>query len=63
MVSDNWTIGMFASQECTYHKVPTAPGKPEKPGKMVKAFPVMEISWNFEIFAKYHGKNEKKPGK
>ena len=27
-------------------RVPTAPGKP---GKMMKAFPVMEISWNFEI--------------
>ena len=27
-------------------RVPTAPGKP---GKMKKAFPVMEISWNFEI--------------
>ena len=27
-------------------RVPTAPGKP---GKMMKGFPVMEISWNFEI--------------
>ena len=27
-------------------RIPTAPGKP---GKMMKAFPVMEISWNFEI--------------
>ena len=27
-------------------RVPTAPGKP---GKIMKGFPVMEISWNFEI--------------
>ena len=31
------------------HRVPTAPGKPWKPGKMRVTFPVMEISWNFEI--------------
>ena len=34
-------------------RVPSAPGKP---GKMTTVFPVVEKSWNFYNFAKYHGK-------
>ena len=40
----------------TVTRVPTAPGKPWKPGKMTVAFPVMEISWNLKNYEKYHGK-------
>ena len=50
---------MCVSVVCNIVRVPTAPGKP---GKMMKAFPVMEISWNFEIL-KNIMENEKKPGK
>ena len=56
----NWDI-LFA-YHILYTRVPTAPGKPWKPGKVSAAFPVMEISWNFKILKK-SWKNEKKPGK
>ena len=41
-------------------RVPTRPGKP---GKMRVHLENLEMSWNFEKFNKYHGKNDMKPGK
>ena len=38
---------------CDLCRVPTRPGKP---GKMRVHLENLEISWNFEIFNKYHGK-------
>ena len=49
----------FRYTKFIFCRVPTAPGKPEK---MMKAFPVIEISWNFEILQNIM-ENEKKPGK
>ena len=42
---------------CTRGRVPT------RPGKTGKSRVDLEISWNFEKFNKYHGKNDMKPGK
>ena len=42
----------FLSLDIRNRRVPTAPGKLGKPGKMTTVFPVLEKYWNFIILLK-----------
>ena len=58
-----WNLQQFDIGSGGILRVSTRPGEPGKPGKMRVHLENLEISWNFEKFNKYHGKNDMKPGK